>query len=404
MKYKKGTKVEVLKQGEVPSGSWWCAEIVSGNGHTYSVKYDPSPLGVSGHVERVPRKAIRPRPPSVQDPISWAPGDIAEIFDNNSWKLAEVVSTVDPNYFLVRLLGSSRAFEVHKSDLRLRQCWQDNRWVAIGQDMRSSEDVLLKEGFLQGFNCQKIKGSMKLQNHKESATIENNEKSRWVPPGGKKRIGMHSSSIPESCYRVKRRKTGDKEGTCRKIAVVSPYCLQEKVDAVICPQKLMGQRYMHTSLNNRIGPSDMDMEGRNTSGGMGCFTRCVEPSYASECSSSGSNDLDMQYHYHLAGASLDRDSLSDDAHSTCWPKLNGTKSIPPKRNMASKIHKLELYAYRTTMEALYSHGSITWEQEELMTNLRLELHISNDEHLSELRHLSSKSDLLSYADATPQSL
>lgn len=41
MRFKKGDKVEVMRKKEVPV--WRCGEIISGNGHTYSVKYDCNP-------------------------------------------------------------------------------------------------------------------------------------------------------------------------------------------------------------------------------------------------------------------------------------------------------------------------------------------------------------------------
>lgn len=125
--------MEVLDKREVPSGSWRRAEIVSGNGHTYRVKYEPSPPGTSELVERVPRKAIRPRPLPAQDPVDLVAGDIVEVFDSASWKLSEVLSAVDVDCFSVRLLGSLRTLRVRRSDLRLRQCWEGNRWVAIGK-------------------------------------------------------------------------------------------------------------------------------------------------------------------------------------------------------------------------------------------------------------------------------
>lgn len=56
---------------------------------------------------------------------------------------------------------------------------------------------------------------------------------------------------------------------------------------------------------------------------------------------------------------------------------------------AIAVHELELEAYQSTMRALYASGPLTWEQESLLTNLRLSLNISNEEHLLQLRRLLS---------------
>ncbi|KAJ4951493.1 hypothetical protein NE237_028325 [Protea cynaroides] len=134
MRFKKGSKVEVLSRKEVPSGAWRPAEILSGNGHNYDVTYN-CPPGTPNEValERVSRKAIRPCPPPVEGADGWVPGDLVELFDNNSWKIATISNVMRGNYFFVRLLGSSSKFRVHNSDLRVRQSWQDNKWVVVGQ-------------------------------------------------------------------------------------------------------------------------------------------------------------------------------------------------------------------------------------------------------------------------------
>ncbi|KAI3687064.1 hypothetical protein L1987_80755 [Smallanthus sonchifolius] len=72
------------------------------------------------------------------------------------------------------------------------------------------------------------------------------------------------------------------------------------------------------------------------------------------------------------------DLVSSDAESSNTP-----------RDEDGVIHRLELHAYRFTLEALYAFGPLTWEKEALLTNLRINLHISNDEHLIELRNLIS---------------
>lgn len=134
MRFKKGTKVEVLTQKEVSSGSWRCAEIVGGNGHNYAVKYegDMELLG-KAKVERVPRKTVRPCPPPVDVLQDWVSGDVVEVFHSFSWKMASVVKVLGYHYLLVRLLGSSIELKANMFDVRARLCWQDDEWIVIGK-------------------------------------------------------------------------------------------------------------------------------------------------------------------------------------------------------------------------------------------------------------------------------
>lgn len=135
MRFKKGNKIEVLKKSEVVSGSWWPAEIISGNGHTYCVRYErPQSEDDPPIMERVPRKAIRPLPPLIEGVDNWMPGAVVEVFDNNLWKIAKILKVVQAgNCFLVKLLGSSREIRVYMPNLRVRQSWVDDQWVLIGE-------------------------------------------------------------------------------------------------------------------------------------------------------------------------------------------------------------------------------------------------------------------------------
>lgn len=128
MRFKKGTKVEVLSKSSGPSGAWRSAEIISGNGHYYTVMYESNDCTV-----RVPRKSMRPEPPPLKVLDNWGPGDILEVFESSSWKMAIVSKVLGKDCFLIRLLGSSLKFKATKSDIRVRQSWQDNEWIMIGQ-------------------------------------------------------------------------------------------------------------------------------------------------------------------------------------------------------------------------------------------------------------------------------
>ncbi|KAL4039187.1 hypothetical protein IC575_002834 [Cucumis melo] len=134
MRLRKGDQVEVLNKKEVSSGSWSCAEILSGNGRSYSVKF----LSSDEAVEKVPRKAIRPCPPPFQGSNDWDAGDLAEAFHNSSWKHAKIMKIVGVNRYIVRILGSPLDIMVGSSNLRMRQAWHDGRWILLGKSMEES--------------------------------------------------------------------------------------------------------------------------------------------------------------------------------------------------------------------------------------------------------------------------
>ncbi|GJN23028.1 hypothetical protein PR202_gb10644 [Eleusine coracana subsp. coracana] len=89
-------------------------------------------------------------------------------------------------------------------------------------------------------------------------------------------------------------------------------------------------------------------------------------------------------------------AFPDDAMSSC-PCTSGMEGEEEgnchEEELAVEVdvHALELEAYRSTMRALYASGPLTWEQESLLTNLRMSLNISNEEHLRQLRRLLASS-------------
>ncbi|PON54417.1 EMSY N-terminal [Parasponia andersonii] len=87
---------------------------------------------------------------------------------------------------------------------------------------------------------------------------------------------------------------------------------------------------------------------------------------------------------------IEKISHSSDAESSSFPSLSSKrKTLLPSfgRKLEVDIHNLELKAYKSTVLALYASGPLSWEQESMLTNLRLSVHISNDERLLQLRQL-----------------
>lgn len=146
MKFKEGDSVEVLRKNTELHGSWFPATISSVHGNRYAVKYEQF-FAAEGEpvVEKVRREDVRPLPPPDGSRKRWALGETAEVFDLHSWRLGKVAKVLKNNCVVVRLFGSIQLREFHVSQLRVRQAWRDDRWVAID---KVDESFYLYKSFL----------------------------------------------------------------------------------------------------------------------------------------------------------------------------------------------------------------------------------------------------------------
>lgn len=306
MRFKKGTKVEVLTKSSVPSGAWRSAEIKSGNGHYYTVMYDGNDGGTT---ERVPRKSMRPEPPpALQVLHSWAPGDVLEVFESCSWKIAIVSKVLEEDCFLVRLLGSSLKVRANKCDIRVRQSWQDSKWIMVGQ-------ANLKGEYVSSESKDKL-----------------NESHVLSMKGPKKRT----------------------------------YSLVEPHNPLKFLKRTEEQEDDRESVASSVGSCNMDMDGLST----------------------------------VSFGPIETGNSSDTESSSCgYTSIKIKKSNFPANgsDAADVVHMLELDEYRSSIERLHASGpNITWEQETWITNLRLRLNISNEEHLMQIRNLISDDNSTTY--------
>lgn len=126
MRFKRGSKVEVITNMKQSPASRRRGEILSDNGHMYTVRYDYYPgMESRGRIERVSRKNIRSCTPCVEGLENLEIGQVVEVFDESSWKTATIVKVLDRDYYLVRQTECLKELYVHRSNTRVVQCWQD---------------------------------------------------------------------------------------------------------------------------------------------------------------------------------------------------------------------------------------------------------------------------------------
>lgn len=78
---------------------------------------------------------------------------------------------------------------------------------------------------------------------------------------------------------------------------------------------------------------------------------------------------------------------SDEDAKSCSPFTNAKDNGVSLGQNSMDVHALELHAYRSVLKALRACGPLNWQRETLLTDLRLSLNISNDEHRLELAHI-----------------
>lgn len=120
----------------------------------------------------------------------------------------------------------------------------------------------------------------------------------------------------------------------------------------------------------------------------------------SVASSVGSCNMDMDGLSTVSFGPIETGNSSDTESSSCgYTSIKIKKSNFPANgsDAADVVHMLELDEYRSSIERLHASGpNITWEQETWITNLRLRLNISNEEHLMQIRNLISDDNSTTY--------
>ena len=182
----------------------------------------------------------------------------------------------------------------------------------------------------------------------------------------------------------------EKDGRYVKVVAANPTKLPElQVGPVSYLRDYLGERHRPESLNRRHGGHlKLDVKGKEPVSPVrelndGDSIMCSVGS----CSISSDNSSEMPCDVSTAVTEQIACHFPDDRS----PHHSGYEGhcLPTKEELSAEIHRLELHAYRCTIEALHASGPLSWEQEVLITNLRLSLNISNDEHLMQIKYLIS---------------
>ncbi|KAH0745477.1 hypothetical protein KY285_007134 [Solanum tuberosum] len=354
MRFKKGSKVEVMNRKDSPV-SWCPAEIISGNGHTYSVRYDYYPCMESCEArgERVSRREIRPSPLPSEGVENGQSGQIIEVFDDCCWKTAIIVK------------GSGT-------------CAKPDQLPA----QRSYKKVSIVLSARNGFHVRD--GDLAAQ-------------------GNLKRKKCNASSLvllkrvpDESSRNIQEVVAGERDFKRRKIV---PAALEgDTHDITRWNGNRMDEKHVSASFNSwSDGYYGLNPAKRSGTYGFSPARIGESNDSDSDACSVGSCSINHESPNKISSFSAEvhcevPDLLCSDAESfqsSAEEHEEESCRLSSEKNVAGNIRDLELHAYRCTLEALYASGPLSWEQEALLTNLRIALHISNDEHLTELRTLIS---------------
>ncbi|CAI9771704.1 unnamed protein product [Fraxinus pennsylvanica] len=180
--------------------SWRNAKILSVNGHTCTVQYDCYP-GTESEltVELVSRKFIRPCPPLVQGIENCVAGDVVEVFQGISWKLATILKVLHGYQYLVRLLGCSQELIVKGTNTRMRQTWHDDKWIVLPKGSRGCENEKASKLSISNYD-QQFNAGAKSQTKRDCLITQNDSKFRESPlvsSRSLKRMSPYCSSIIE---------------------------------------------------------------------------------------------------------------------------------------------------------------------------------------------------------------
>ncbi|KGN65573.2 uncharacterized protein LOC101213700 isoform X3 [Cucumis sativus] len=349
MKFKKGSKLKILSKKKVPLGTQCSMEALRSNGPNYIAGHVKS-KGVDNHamVKQVSENVIMPCHTHLDLSGAWAPGDVVEVFDNNSWKLATVSEVLGKMHILVRLLGSSQEFKVRKTDIRARQSWKDDdtAWVMVGKGSKNFNggelhaNLILNHSHDSTSQVQKTNSRTTLWKKDDCSAIRNqNVQDNYNVKILKRSTDCSSRAIYGANHKVR---LIEKEGRYVKVVVANPTELPKlQVDPVSYPRDSLGERQRAASLNHRLGGYlELDIKGKELAASPVRELNDADSIICSVGSCSISSDNSSEMPCDVSGGVTDQIAghFCDDRS----PHQSGYEGhcLPTNEELAAEIHRL----------------------------------------------------------------
>jgi len=339
---------------------------------------------VKSAAKNMKEEGTKPHQP-IQLRSRWVLGDVTEVLDQDSWRLGKITEVLTNDYFAIRLVGFIQPREFHISCLRIPHAYHSKQLT--GED-RVSE--LSKPVRLAGNSSQYSKFVMEqdIQTYEEDDYNTRRKATNVCASTSARAVKrkLEESKMPPNDLV---RRTGKKQKVAayevRQLTKnVLPLKMSDKneIDDNSFYRPFSGRCNDLAKNNNAkrkpdckvLPSSEIPLHIREQNE---CSVASCSVNYLEYCTSNEEQSVRI------------RSCFPDDAMSACPSMSAQENNNVYGYGLHMNVHELELQAYQSTVRALHAAGPLTWEQESLLTNLRLSLNISNEEHLLQLKHLLS---------------
>lgn len=329
---------------------------------------------------KVRKDNARPHQPADLRKSKWVLGDVTEVLDgHNSWRLGKITKVLKNDYFIIRLTGCIQLREFHVSCLRVPNTYcskqstvidrvtaQRKKQSRVADDMFPCSKFVMERAYEEDGHSTKRHMAVNLCPSTSARILKKKLDPRRMPPDDL--IRGTSKKRKATAYEVR-------QPTKKALPLKMPARNDIHGDRLYRPFSDRYNDLARRKSDSKVFPSSqiaLQLREENECSVASCSVNYLEYSINDNQQSVGLGSC-----------------FPDDAMSAC-PSISGhDKDDVFAADLESDVHELELQAYQSTVRAFYASGPLTWEQESLLTNLRLSLNISNEEHLLQLRHLLS---------------